>query len=568
MVQLKWLLYKAKSVGLILIFTTLMNIILSGIAIYLALVSKALIDAASHQNLEIVFKWIKILAVLFIVQIILRAIVKYEHTYAITKLLNNIQRQLFNHLIHSQWQSQMAYHSMNLLGHISNDAAKITTLICDTLPGLITLSITFLISLITLLNLEPKIALITLLVGPIFAILSLSIRKNMRQIYHKAQDHEIKYNTFMQENLQSLTIVKSFCHETFTMCDFNKLQDKRLHLNLHTCKLTIKADMLLSIGSTLTYFLIFSITAYELACHQISFGTLAALLQLYRNVQSPLSNLAGSITTIIQGLVSVERLMEIEQIPEEPTQLLLTDNENVASSFQALSFQDVNFAYTQAQPILRNINLKIKAGDIIGLVGPSGCGKTTMIRLLLSLIEPSEGKIICEMNGETMALNNSHRQLMSYVPQGNTLFSGTIAENIAYGNPSASFEQIKKAATLAAAWAFIETLKDGLQTQIGEKHNCLSEGQAQRLTIARALLCQKPILILDEATSALDALTELEIISNLKNLEQHPTCIIITHRKAALEICDYVYELLDDYIVEKKKQVLLESNHDYFRRSL
>lgn len=547
--QLKWLMQKAYPVKWLLVVNTLVNMILSCISIYLALISKSLIDAATSGNVELVFKWIRVLAVIFIVQLLLRALVKYQHTFTITKLLNAIQRKLFNHLIHSNYQAQMAYHSMNLLGHIGNDASKVTTLICDVFPSLITLSVTFILSFVTLLKLEPRIAVITLLVAPIFAFPSLFIRKKMRQIYHKTQDQEIKYNAFMQENLQNISIVKSFCHENISMQDFDNLQQVRSDLNLHTCRLSIISDSLLSIGSTLTYFLIFGLTTYELACHKLSFGTLAALLQLYRNVQAPLSNLAGSLTSIIQGLVSVERLIDIEEIPaEHPLTLDVGLDNKTYLGFKSLKLKQVDFTYVINQPVLKNINLEIKAGEIIGLIGESGSGKTTLIKLLLALLIPCNGEINCEMQEQVVQLTDLQRPLMSYVPQGNTLFSGTIEENITYGNRTASFEEIKEAAILAAAWSFIDSLKEGLQTLVGEKNNGLSEGQAQRLAIARALLCKKPILILDEATSALDATTEHTILTNLKSWENCPTCIIVTHRYAALDICDRVYEIKSGYI--------------------
>lgn len=559
LLQIKWLLHKAKPVRVNLIVNTCINLALSGLSIYLALLSKSLIDAATNADVTLVFKWIKILAMIFLCQLALRALGKYLHTYTITKLLNTLQKQLFEHLMHSKWQSQMTYHSMHLLGYLNNDATKITTLICDTLPSLITLTLTFLISFMTLLRLDTKIAFLTLLIGPIFTALSLIIRKKMKLMYHKTQNHEIKYNTFLQENLQNIITVKSFCHEKDSMLQLDDLQDTRLRLNLHTCKLTIEADSLLSIGSTLTYFLIFSLATYELACQQISFGTLAALLQIYRNVQGPLSNLAGSVATIIQGGVSVERLSEVESIPLEMP--LIEKMEQAATvkgaHFESIKFENVSASYLDDVPVLKNINLEIKAGDIIGLIGPSGCGKTTLIRLILALINPLEGQITCKVDQNEMPLTPKHRQLMSYVPQGNTLFSGTIAENIRYGNAEASMSQIQTAADLAAAIPFITHLTKGFEATIGEKNKGLSEGQAQRLAIARAFLYDRPILILDEATSALDDMTEKAILKGLKNLASHPTCIIITHRPSALAICNAVYEIKDGTLRKKDVNEIL-----------
>ena len=247
--------------------------------------------------------------------------------------------------------------------------------------------------------------------------------------------------------------------------------------------------------------------------------------------------------------------MDLESLPLEPE----IQNNNYAQLLHpSIHFNNVNFEYTKNRPILKNVSFDIKPGEIIALVGSSGEGKTTIIRLLLYLLKVKSGTITFSYKSINDSINPKHRELISYVPQGNTLFSGSIEENLRYGNTVASIEEINEALTKSCAIDFINELDDGIKTVIGEKGLGISEGQAQRIAIARSFLRERPILILDEATSSLDPETEINVLKSIKHLSYKPTCIIITHRPSALNICNRIYKLSNGSLFEISKDAVLE----------
>lgn len=542
--QIKWLWMHAKPVLKYLICSLLITAILSVINIYSALISKSLIDAATSASLRDVFKWLAIIGGIFIFRITLSSISTINSTYCNTTLTNNIQKYTYSKITHSEWLSQNQYHSINLLTRIENDSCVVVGLITSTVANILSLSITFLGSFFTLLYLDKTIAIAAIIIAPIFLLLSMVFGKYVKKIYIEVQDHNIHYNTFVQESIQNLMIVKTFCKEKENMTHLETLQSKTLKLNLRSSILGLIASLFLTISTYLTYFIVFAIGATKLAKGMMTFGTLTALLQLFSNVQRPLSGFASIIPSTIRSLASVERLMEIENLPQEdfsPRKLTLSDQVK-----PTIQFNHVSFAYKPNMPVLTDVSLTVEPGNIIGLVGPSGCGKTTLIRMLLSLVHAQQGHLSLETDSDEETISVLHRELISYVPQGNTLFSGTILENLRYGNSNATSKDIEVATRCACAWDFITHLESGLDTTLGENGVGISEGQAQRIAIARAFLRQRPILILDEATSSLDPETELKVLHAVKNLPHHPTCFIITHRPSALTICNQVYQFKDN----------------------
>ncbi|MPQ44222.1 ABC transporter ATP-binding protein [Clostridium tarantellae] len=566
--KVRWIFYNAKSIRIHLISVVCLGAMLSLISVYNALISKNIIDAATHGSMNNVIKWIIVLAIVICIQVIFSSLNTFLGTYCGTKLLNDIQKKLYTHITYGEWEEQAKYHSVNLITRMNSDVSTICNLVVSVIPSIISLSVMLLASFITLLKLAPTIAVIIILVSPLFLFISKLISRKLKSVYMEIQQQEIEYRTFMQESIQNTMIVKSFCKEQDNIKTLNKFQKIKLKLILKRSKITLLSSISLSFGAFLGYFIVFSLGAINLAKGIGTFGTLTALLQLFSYIQGPFSGLASQLPSVISALAATERLMDIEKInlesngdgigKDDKLEKLINLNKVRVLEEKApnIKIENLYFNYKKHKNILENVSLNINSSEIVAFIGPSGQGKTTLIRLILSFIHVKNGSILLENNKKSSHLSREHRNLISYVPQGNTLFSGTIKENILYGNKYATEADIEEATKLSCAWDFINNLDKKLDTIIGEKGLGISEGQAQRIALARALIRKKPILILDEATSALDGKTEVKVLKAIKNLKHKPTCIIITHRESALNICNRIFKLENKTLVEINKDMI------------
>jgi len=548
-----WIYIKCKSSFPWIFLIVLIGSILSLINVGRSLITKSLIDAATQNNSNQIMKWIVILGILLLVNILLNSTNTITSTYVFENIRNKIQDKLYNHIIHSTWMEHNKYHSVEFLTRITNDVNTITSMITNTIPGIISLLVMLISSFFALLSISPMMSLVSISIFPILILLSKLYGRKLHYFYIELQKKETLYNKFLQESFNNILIVKSFCLENNRLSDFKKIQTEKLNLSMTKSYFSAISNGFLALSSILGYFVVFIWGTISLSLDGMSaFGDMTAMSQLFSNIQAPIYGLSSSFPQLVSALSAADRLIEIETMTlEKSTHNTEIDTKNVKSSIEytyneiattlnnEIYFENISFGYIPAVPILKNISFSINCEETIALVGPSGEGKTTLIRLLLCLIYPNSGNIY--IDGQNLNIN--HRKLISYVPQGNTLFSGSIWENLNFGNPDATETQILEALKMSSALDFVNSLPNKLDTLIGEKGLGLSEGQAQRLTIARAFLRKKPILIFDEATSSLDSKTELNILNEIKNLVPKPICIIITHRPSALSICDKIYKL-------------------------
>lgn len=553
-IKINWILSHAKPVIPFLIFTTVISSASSLISVYNTLISKSLIDNAIGGNTSQVIKYLIIMISITLGMMLLNPITSLLSTHASTKLNQNIQNKMFEHIEYSSWLEQSKFHSVSLLTRITSDVATISSTLLSTIPNIISILVTLLASFSTLIYLAPSIAIIAIFIGPFLVLVSRYFSKKLKDLYKKAQEEDVKYRAFIQESVQNIMIVKTFCMEKINMDRLIQIQNNKYNIAMKNTKLSAMTGLAMSLCSNLAYFTIFCWGALNISTGVTTYGTFTAMLQLYGKVQSPFSSLASMFPGLISTIAAAERLMELEEIPLEKS----SEKEVIDFINPEITFEDVSFEYKKGIKIINDINLTIPYGETIAFVGPSGEGKTTLIRLILALINPSSGKVYLKENNKKDSFNRDYRNLISYVPQGNTLFSGTIEDNLRYGNFEATEEEIYEALKNACALDFVNELENGIKTVIGEKATGISEGQAQRIAIARSFLRKKPILILDEATSALDPETEVSVLKSVKSLPHKPTCIIITHRPSALNICHRIIRLEKGHLKQVSKESILE----------
>lgn len=508
------------------------SVICSLISAKLAIVSKNIIDSAISGNL--VIKAIAVYVLLIIVNILFSAISSFVSVVLDEKFSFGIRKNLYQKIIESAWMDIKKYHSGDMMTRMTSDAGNISNGIIYTIPNIFRLVIELLIMFGVLYYYEPALAILSLLIAPIAALTCYILGRKLKKLQVKVLESEAAYRSFLQESISNLLIVKAFCNEKHSINRLVQLREERFYWVRKKANMGIVSSNIMSISFQIGYIAALSLGAYKVADGSISYGTMALFLTLVGRIQSPIMQLAEYIPKLVSIFASTGRVMELQNIAKEDYESKEIKEEDIG-----VEVKELTFGYTEKENILENISLDIKAGEFVAIIGESGIGKTTLIRLMMAFLEGKSGGIeFYNGQGEHVMANAGARKFMSYVPQGNTLFSGTIRDNVLMGDEDATEEEIEQALKIAAAYEFVKELPEGINTVIGEKGYGISEGQAQRIAIARAVVKKAPFLILDEATSSLDEKTELEVLEGIRKLTPKPTCLLITHRRSVLDYCD------------------------------
>jgi ATP-binding cassette subfamily B protein len=536
-----WLIKNIAPYKLMLFIITSLSIISSLSNVAMAIVSRSLVDGSGGGSTNHLVKYGSILASLFILQIIASSLIAFLTSRLRESMRNDLQFNFLKNIYNTEWLLINEYKTGDILTRITSDISSIIEIWATIFPSLISLILQLITAFIVLMSYDNILALFALMISPLCIIISLLIGNHLKKIQSQVQKAESVFQSFITESLQNIIILKIFEYIHSNLTQVKNYQQNKYDLILKRTKFSIGTNIIVSLGYRFGYFFALLLGAYRLSMKSISFGTFTAFLQLVGQVQGPMDGLVRTIPQIISGLASVDRLMEINSLEQECSNEL---SSNLNPMPVAININNITFGYTKETLILKNISLIINSGQIIGIVGSSGGGKTTLIRILLALIKPQLGYISIEFeNNLSLPFSSYTRRFFSYVPQGNSLFSGSIISNLRVAKHDASEKEFNRALTTSCCLEFIKELPDGINTIIGERGIGLSEGQAQRLSIARALLHNAPFLILDEATSALDIATETKLIENLKLNYPKTTIIAITHRESIFKICDFVYRI-------------------------
>lgn len=540
----KWLLqYTKPYLGRItlMMVITLASSVLSLLVVTL---SKDIIDRATAGN-EFMSLVIGYLVLTLVLQA-LGVVSSLVSTVLNEKFSFGIRKQIYEKIINSHWMDVKKYHTGDLMTRLTSDAGNIADGIIGTIPQIIILAAELIMVFFTLFYYSKLLACFALLVAPVAGIVSWWFGRKLKKLQIKVQESEASYRSFLQESLANLLVVKAFANEEYSAKRLTTLRDERFHWVFKRAKMGLASSTTISIAFQLGYLVAFAYGAMQIAAKVITYGTMSVFLTLVNRVQAPVLGLAQQIPRVVSVLASAGRVMELQNIPlEEKKEITMQTGEI------GVEIKDLTFGYTE-ETVLENVSLNVKPGEFVAIIGESGIGKTTLIRLIMSFMSNVQGDVsFYNGAGESIKANASTRNFIAYVPQGNTLFSGTVRDNILMGNLSATEEEIYDALKLSAGYDFVMELPKGLDTVIGERGHGISEGQAQRLAIARAFVRKAPLLILDEATSSLDEATELSVLEGLQALNPKPTCIIITHRKSILKYCDREIKIENMNAVER-----------------
>lgn len=509
-------------------------------------ISKEIIDHATFGN-----AFVRLMVVYVLLMLGMQAVTVISSlvsTMLTERFSFGIRKQIYEKIIHSHWMDVKKYHTGDLMTRLTSDAGNVADGIIGTIPSIIQLAVELLLVFFTLFYYSPMLAMFALLVAPVAALSSWWLGKKLRKLQVKVQESEAAYRSFLQESLANLLIVKAFANEDYSTERLTQLREERFHWVYRRTKMGVASSTVMSLAFQTGYIVAFCYGAIQISRKMITYGTMSVFLTLVNRVQAPVMGLAQQIPKVVSILASAGRIMELQQIPLE----MKTDTQ-IPSAQVGVEIKDMTFGYTD-ETVLENVNLRIGPGEFVAIIGESGIGKTTLIRIIMSFMSNIRGSVtFFNEKGDLEQANAATRKFISYVPQGNTLFSGTVRENIRMGKLDATEEEMYEALKLASGYEFVMGLPKGIDTVIGERGHGLSEGQAQRIAIARAFLRKAPFLILDEATSALDEKTELEVLQGLKELSPRPTCLIITHRKSILPYCDRELQIVDKQVMEVTK---------------
>ena len=540
--ETKWLYsYAAKYKWLIVIYIVI-GLFATGLALAASLVTKNLINEVLGGKISAAA--VALYVFLGLSGIAVSALNRRLSAKISLRVNNEIRADVFGKFISTTWEEVSAFHSGDLLNRINGDVSTVADSVIGWIPSVTIKSAQFIGAIAIICYYDAAMALLSLISIPAAALISSLLLRKMRSYGTKIREAGSELMSFFEESLQNIQTVKAFGLSQSLDGRLAQLQKIYYDTSLEYNALSVKVTSGMSVLGLFVSYLCMGWCIFRLFTGAIDIGTMVLFIQLSSYLSSSISSLISSVPTVISATVSAGRIISVLNLPREEEDESLAARE-IADFGEApeIEFRDVSFGYKNGGKVFSEVNLTVAPGEFAAFVGPSGGGKTTLLRLLLGLVKPQSGKATLSAKGKTTEISSVTRRIFTYVPQEKAMFSGTVAEMLRLGSPEAADEEINAALKAACAYDFVAALPEGINTPLGERGAGFSEGQNQRLAIARAVLRKAPVLLLDEATSALDLETERRVLENITALCRGKTLIVMTHRESVLPLCDSVYRI-------------------------
>ncbi len=550
---LRWIMANTKKENKKIVVLLVANALFSMLAIVFAFLIKEIIDSVTtNPNMQRFISFSIAIIGVVLLQFVFRIFTNCLAEHIQAKLEMRYKTALFKSILNKKQEKISAYHSGELMTRLTSDVVIVSDGVATILPTVVSAFARLICAVVALIMLDWIFAVAFVVAGlSVFLVITL-LRNKLKGFHKKTQETDGKVRSFMQECIENLLAVKVFSVNDRIAKQSTEQQKKNFDIRMKRRNYSVLGHATYNFIFSAGYLFALIYGGVRLLDGIISYGALSAILQLVNNVQVPFASLSNVMPKYYSMLASAERIMEIEQIENEPKTNQI-DREKIYGELKGIAIENAVFTYDRDK-ILNGGSIYINKGEFVAISGPSGGGKSTLIKLLLGVYELDNGNVYFDLENSKLGIDNSTRPMFSYVPQGNMLFSGSLRDNITFINGNATQSEIDFALFISQVSEFIADLPQGLDTLVGENGVGLSEGQIQRIAIARAILTNAPIILLDEATSALDEATEKAVLNNLKSLKD-TTIIIVSHKKASIQICDRNIQIKDKKIREVTKQL-------------
>ena len=546
----KWIFTYTKRHKGAVVFYTLLGLLSSTLAMVSSVATKYVIDIITQRQTDKLGILIAIVVGGAVFSLAFRSLISRLTAKLSISINNDIQADIFDQIIDVDWKAINAYSSGDILTRFNADVSTVSQNAISWLPSIIIALYNFVLTFVVIWHYNKVMSLIAFATAPVMLLMSKYLIRKQREYAKKVKEIGSGMTAFEVETFYNFDTIKSFGITKRYGQKLREWQKRLKETSLLYNMFTIKTNVFMSVLALIVQYAAFGYCLFLLWNGDITSGTMTLFLEQRSRLSTAFQNVVGIVPSFLSSSVSAHRIRELIDLPREKHVPESAELKDLANDGFEVRMHDVEFAYVEDNKVITESYFKASPGEIVALVGPSGEGKTTMLRLLLGLVHPDDGRAFLRASdGREVEMNADSRFLFSYVPQGNTILSGTVAENLRMVKEDATDEELIEALKIACAWDFIEK-KGGINMKIGERGRGFSEGQAQRIAIARAVLRDAPILLLDEATSALDVATERQVLRNIIKQRPNKTCIVTTHRPTVITLCNRVYRVMQKKVTE------------------